>query len=79
MTTATIPMTNKKPVRRGFPSLPCIRCGNTDGNVRLDLDDVDTFNCVECDEQFTAGDVRDFIGQWKAVLAWIDAAPVVAE
>jgi len=70
--------TSKKPVRRGFSSLPCILCGNTDGNVTVSLDDVSQFHCNECGDDFDADAVRQQIAQWQAVLAWIDAAPTVS-
>jgi hypothetical protein len=75
---ATLPLnaTSSKPVARGFPSLPCIKCGNAEGNVTVSLEDVRQLHCNECDEDFDAEDVRAFVGQWQAVLTWIDAAPV---
>jgi hypothetical protein len=78
---ATVPMNaaQSKAVRRGFPSLPCILCGNADGNVTVSLEDVSQFHCNECGEDFDADDVRQFVGQWQAVLAWCDAAPAIQD
>lgn len=59
---------------RGFGYLPCPRCLAT-GMVRLDLSDLDTCACTECDEEFTLADVRGLIAAWAPVLAWIDSAP----
>jgi hypothetical protein len=68
----------ERTARRGFPSLPCILCGKEDG-LTLYLQDADTFHCSECEEEFAADDVRQQIKEWSAVLAWIDAAPAVAD
>jgi len=64
-----------KTARRGFPSLPCILCGNADGHVTVSLDDVSQFHCNECNDDFDADAVRQQLAQWQAVLTWIDAAP----
>lgn len=66
-------------VRRGFPSLPCILCGNADGNVTVSLEDLSQFHCNECGEDFDTAGVRQQLAQWQAVLAWCDQAPAVAE
>jgi hypothetical protein len=76
MNATTFTSNSKKPVRRGFLSLPCILCGNADGNVAVSLDDVSQFHCNECDGDFDADAVQQQIAQWQAVLAWIGAAPV---
>ncbi|HWG42031.1 MAG TPA: hypothetical protein VN688_04535 [Gemmataceae bacterium] len=79
--TATLPLPLKaasKPVRRGFPALTCIKCGDASNAVRVNLADASEFVC-ECGEEYTAEDVREFIGQWQAVLTWIDAAPAMEE
>jgi predicted nucleic acid binding AN1-type Zn finger protein len=55
--------------------LPCPKCGNTEASIKLCLFDGGTFCCLECDDEFTAEDVRDFIAKWRKVLAWVDAAP----
>lgn len=63
-----------KPVKRGFGTLPCILCG-ADCSISLDLDDCDTFRCGECEETFTASDVRNMLQMWGKVLAWVETAP----
>lgn len=68
-----------KPLERGFPSLPCVLCGNADGNVTVSLDDVSQFNCKECGGDFDAPTVRGHIALWQRVLAWIDTAPATNE
>ncbi|HWG41329.1 MAG TPA: hypothetical protein VN688_00985 [Gemmataceae bacterium] len=78
---ATIPLSGSpsKPVRRGFPSVTCIKCGNADAVVTVNLTDVSEFHCNECDEDFSAADVREFVGQWQAVLNWIELCPAVED
>ena len=63
--------------RKGFAALPCILCGNADGNVTVSLDDVSQFHCNECDGDFDADAVRQHLAQWQAVLTWCEAAPTV--
>jgi len=77
--TATLPLPQAQATRKGFAHLPCILCGNADGNVTLALEDVSQFHCNECDEDFDADAVRQQIEQWRAVLDWCAAAPVVKE
>lgn len=74
---ATIPLKNKQPARKGFSALPCILCGDSDGNITVSLDDVRRFHCNECGEDFDADAVRQRFAQWQAVLAWCDAAPAI--
>jgi transcription initiation factor IIE alpha subunit len=64
------------PTQRGF-ALRCLCCGETT-SLTLDLDTLDTFRCPECNGDFTADDVREAVGQWQRVLAWIDLAPPLA-
>lgn len=61
--------------RRGWPGLCCPLCGEIDV-VDVRLEDC-SFRCVECDESFTAQDVRDRIEAWTAVLRWVSLAPAV--
>ena len=77
MTATTNKPQTDKPVRRGFPSLPCILCGNADGNVTVSLYDVSQFHCGECGDDFDADAVRQQWQQWQAVLDWCGAAPSV--
>lgn len=75
MATQTNSPTETAAPARGFGQLPCPLCG-ADATVRLDLDDLATFNCCECSEDFTADDLRAIIAQWQRVLNWLDTAPV---
>lgn len=58
---------------RGFPTLQCPFCGEN-SCVRVYLDDL-KMDCVECEREFTADEVRDIVNRWSAVLRWLDAAP----
>jgi uncharacterized protein (DUF983 family) len=62
------------PAAKGFPDLPCPRCGEA-GAIRLLLEDLTTFTCAACDAEFTAEEVRALVTAWLPVLAWIDLAP----
>lgn len=59
-----------------FAGLKCILCSESDC-LTLDLDDLTTFRCRECEGEFTQGDVDAHIGTWQRVLAWT-AATVAA-
>lgn len=61
---------------RGFGHLPCPKCGE-EAIVQIDLDDLNTCKCGECEEEFTTEDVRNLIAKWSSVLAWIDTAPIL--
>ena len=65
--------------RRGFAGIRCPLCGSADDVQSLDLDDLSTFRCGGCDEQYSLDDVRQLVASWQRVLTWIDAAPVVEE
>jgi hypothetical protein len=75
--TTTANQPRPAPLGRGFAAV-CIRCGNPEAIVRLNLADVSEFKCDECGEEFTADDVRQFCGAWQRVLAWIDLADAIA-
>ena len=60
-------------VAKGF-DLCCIKCGE-EVCLSLDLNDLDTVRCPECDGEFTLDEVRTFLGQWQRLLAWVDLAP----
>ena len=80
MSTATAsPQTAAAPPPRGFPGLRCPICGSEDGLLYLDLGGLDDFRCTANDCEFTVEDVRQFIGQWSRLVAWIDQAPAAAE
>ena len=78
-TRTTLPMRADQPACKGFAALPCILCGNADGNITVSLDDVSRFHCVECGEAFDADAVRRHLALWQAVLAWCYAALVITE
>ena len=58
---------------RGFATR-CLHCGEAD-TVRVDLSDVGSMTCSSCDAEMTAEDVREAIGAWQRVLAWLETAP----
>jgi hypothetical protein len=72
------PQVNPAGVRRGFPDLKCILCGES-GGVRLCLEDLDVFQCSNCDGEFTAADVEAHVHLWSDVLLWVAQAPVINE
>lgn len=65
-TTTQSTATISKPT--GFGELPCPKCG-AEAAIRLDLDDLDTFSCGECDQSYTLGDVTRWIDRWTRVIA----------
>jgi hypothetical protein len=64
------------PPPRGFKDLDCPCCGSQ-GGVSVQLEDLSQFHCGECDNDFDADAVRDFIARWTRVLSWIELAPVL--
>jgi hypothetical protein len=76
MATASEQATNK---RHGFPGLRCPFCGAEDATIRVDLADTAQFVCSDNECEFTADDVREVMDRWAAVLAWVEAAPVVSD
>jgi hypothetical protein len=60
---------------KGWGLLPCPLCGEQQASVHLDLTDLDTFHCADCDSDFSASDVKAFIEKWSKVLAWCEMAP----
>lgn len=65
-----------KLARRGFPHLPCLRCGEV-GDVYVKLSDVCTFCCTQCDDEFPAAKLAEAIRGYAAVLDWIAKAPAI--
>ena len=55
--------------------LPCPCCGQAEANIALELHDMQSFTCRECDAEFTRADIEALIARWQPVLAWIDTAP----
>jgi uncharacterized protein (DUF983 family) len=62
------------PASRGI-LLPCPHCGESEATITLNLSDMETMTCQECDAEFTTDDVRNIIAKWTPVLKWLDAAP----
>ena len=85
MTTTTTAKANgvaTAPVKHGFGSLPCPRCGEDGGIICIDLNDLtagEACPCRECEAFFGLDDVRHIIAKWAPVLAWIDTAPIIVE
>lgn len=64
---------------RGFPGLPCLRCGEV-GDVNLNLNEItgdEALYCGNCDAKYGLDEVRDTVATWQKVLAWVDLAPIV--
>lgn len=59
---------------RGF-KVGCIKCGEQ--AVGVSLGNVAVFSCGSCNEEFTEVDVKAFIEEWQAVIAWTEIAPHV--
>jgi hypothetical protein len=80
MSTATAsPQTAVPPQAKGFPGLRCPMCGSDDGLILLDVGNLEEFHCTANECEFTTEDVRQLIGQWSRLLAWIDQAPPAGE
>lgn len=56
-------------------NVPCPNCGAS-GAVKVDLNDLDQFQCGDCDQDFERSEIDNLIAKWTKALAWIDAAPV---
>lgn len=69
-----IAVIDRTEAQRGV-TLPCPRCGEREAAILLNLADVETCTCGECEEGFDLGEVREFIERWGKVLNWIDAFP----
>lgn len=77
MSAANLRMVNEAPASRprGFPGLPCPRCGDVDC-VDVRLNDC-SFRCGACEAEFDSAEVRALINAWLPVLCWIERAPVI--
>jgi hypothetical protein len=69
------------PAAKGFGPLWCVHC-EEEVSVAADLDDLETFRCVACAEEFTREDVVAWLDEqdgkvraWRRVLAWLDTCP----
>lgn len=60
----------------GF-TLPCPCCGADEVGIAIRLADLEgeAFRCDECETDFSAEFVRNLIGRWTKVLAWLDNVP----
>lgn len=73
--TATQSSTQTKPAAI---QLPCLCCGEPMANVSVNLwqlDGDEAITCQECNGEFSLAHVRDVLGKWSKVLAWLEAAP----
>ena len=55
--------------------LPCPRCGEPDANIALELAEDDLFTCHDCQQEFTAPQLRALAERRAPVLAWLDLRP----
>jgi uncharacterized protein (DUF983 family) len=62
------------PAGRGFPELPCPKCGVPDA-LAVHLEAVGVVECRACGVEFTTAAVRDHLDRWAAVLAWLCLCP----
>jgi uncharacterized protein (DUF983 family) len=63
--TASKPETTPS-ARRGFPDVRCPLCGATDPQ-KMQLDDLATFWCPACEEEYGLDDVRNLLASWQIV------------
>lgn len=83
-TTLTVkaPETTEAPaVRRGWPNLPCPKCGEVDG-CRIDLAEVtgdEAITCASCEECFGVDFLRDLVERWQPVLSWLSQVPALPD
>lgn len=61
-----------------FTGLTCILCGKDDC-LSLDLDDLKTIRCRECEDEFTTEAVAEHIAKWQSVMAWVGMASTTSE
>lgn len=66
-----------KAITRGFENLPCLACGETDC-MSIELADVLTVHCGNCETEFTATKFRATVESWTKVFDWLETAPVIA-
>jgi transcription elongation factor Elf1 len=77
-TTIATEATTTRPAR-GFPNLPCLKCGET-ACLTLSLADVEqdeAIACTSCNAEYGLTEVRETLGQWARFLTWIDQAPTI--
>lgn len=66
------------PTPQGFGPLPCPMCGEANASITLDITDLDTLHCADCEADYTVDDVTNFVAKWKSVLQWVDAGRALA-
>jgi uncharacterized protein (DUF983 family) len=66
-------MATQATVARGF-DVACPRCFGR-GNVYAEVGDTDNLWCRECDDSFTATQMRALVEEWGPLLRWLEAAP----
>jgi transcription elongation factor Elf1 len=58
--------------------LTCPFCGHDDAVLSLNLNDLDSITCGECEQEFSAEEAankaRALARKWDAVVRWIDTA-----
>lgn len=63
---------------KGF-DVACPACGQDDGAVMVDLNDLGECACDSCGERFTAREAvekaAEQLRRWEAVARWIEMAP----
>jgi hypothetical protein len=67
-------VTEAPAAKRGFGELPCPCCG-AEGCITLDLSDLDTLFCPNCEAAFDLAAVKSFIAKWQRLLTWVESAP----
>ena len=59
-----------------FGALPCPGCC-AEATCSLNLEDLDTITCGDCNEEFTIEEITKIIGKWGPVVAWINRKEMV--
>ena len=58
--------------------LPCPCCGQAEASIALELSDMQSFPCRDCDAEFTRDDVTNLIARWTRLFTWLDTVPSAA-
>ena len=66
------------PESTGLGEIRCIKCG-CDASLRLRLDDLDTIECPECNDDFSAEELRQALKGLRRLLAVVDAMKAAAD
>ncbi len=63
---------------KGF-KVTCPSCGESDGTLGLDLNDLSTCTCSGCGDSFAVGTAvakaAEVLARWEAVARWVEMAP----